>query len=469
MQFNSNLLQSVLGQTKGAKATSGESSNTLVSPVQGGVSEASSEFLSLLNETKAIAESGVTSEEFIETLNTEELGLTGTEKKALAKSFIEAVDAKSQTQVSTEILPEASVAVGSGSTEELLSKIQGGSKSNVVKLPTGHELPKGIQGTVSLTDKLPAEEVSKSVSNVEILEEKINPKITNGKLISLKEHSAKTVSPGSFQSSEDFVAQAKVIADDTKEIAEASEKRSFFPNSKSKVLAFNKEQNTINNNIFSGKNPFITESKPTHTQVKNDSTLTSIEGLNTNSQMEVVAPVLTQSSQWGNGNQTAFGNQSNVKVLDFSNINTANTEQLIDKISNYITTSRLEKQEHVELVVKHNSLGQIKVTASKGQLPDQINLDIVANSDKGHQFFKSNEVEMIKSLSNSGVKLNDVKISMGSEFNLQSSDKGERQFNQGHGSQNSRQDGQQASSNSEQGRRDRREQMWSMYRERLGA
>ena len=76
---------------------------------------------------------------------------------------------------------------------------------------------------------------------------------------------------------------------------------------------------------------------------------------------------------------------------------------------------------------------------------------------------------MIKSLSNSGVKLNDVKISMGSDFNLQSSDKGERQFNQGHGSQNSRHDGQQASSNSEQGRRDRREQMWNMYRERLGA
>jgi len=166
MQFNSNLLQSVLGHTKGAKATSGEGSNALVSPEQGGVSEVSNEFLSLLNETKAIAESGVTSEEFIETLNTEELGLTGGEKKALAKSFIEAVDAKAQTETISGPKTEIIKNVEPGSTEELLSKLQGNTKANVTKLTTGHELQKDTPGVANLSSKVSTEEVSKTVNNI---------------------------------------------------------------------------------------------------------------------------------------------------------------------------------------------------------------------------------------------------------------------------------------------------------------
>ncbi len=463
MQFNSNLIQSILGQTQGAKATTADASNALVTPNQGGVTEVSNEFLSLLNETKALANSGVTPEEFIETLDTQDLGLSGGEKKALAKSFIEAFDGELAKEVT---LPEGMAK--EASSEDILTKLGGQEKSDLSKIIGNDKFLKKTEGVTQLNSKVFPEKIGQNSSETEIVETKIDPKITNGKLISLKEHSSNKVAVGNFQASEDFVANSKVMNADSKEMAELNEKKSFFPNSKSKVLAFNKEQNTINNNIFSGKNPFISGNEVKVSKLQGETT-SSVEGLNSNSQMEALSPVLMQTNQSQNGSQTSFGNQTNVKVLDFSNINTANSEQLIDKISNYITTSRLEKQEHVELIVKHDSLGHIKVTASKGQLPDQINLEIVANSDKGHQFFKSNEVEMIKSLSNSGVKLSDVKISMGSDFNLHSSEKGERQFNQGHGSQHSRHDGQQASSNHDQGRRDRREQMWNMYRERLGA
>ncbi|PIK13851.1 hypothetical protein [Halobacteriovorax sp. JY17] len=463
MQFNSNLIQSILGQTQGAKATTADASNALVTPNQGGVTEVSNEFLSLLNETKALANSGVTPEEFIETLDTQDLGLSGGEKKALAKSFIEAFDGELAKEVTS---PEEMVK--ETSSEGILTKLGGQEKSDLSKIIGNDKFLKKTEGVTQLNSKNFPEQIGQNTSETEIVETKIDPKITNGKLISLKEHSSNKVAVGNFQASEDFVANAKVMNADSKEMAELNQKKSFFPNSKNKVLAFNKEQNTINNNIFSGKNPFISGNEVKVSKLQGETT-SSLEGLNSNSPMEALSPVLMQTNQSQTGNQTSFGNQANVKVLDFSNINTANSEQLIDKISNYITTSRLEKQEHVELIVKHDSLGHIKVTASKGQLPDQINLEIVANSDKGHQFFKSNEVEMIKSLSNSGVKLSDVKISMGSDFNLQSSEKGERQFNQGQGSQHSRHDGQQASSNHDQGRRDRREQMWNMYRERLGA
>ncbi|WP_372651226.1 hypothetical protein [Halobacteriovorax sp.] len=481
MQFNSNLIQSFLGQSKGAKTASADTSNLLGAPEQGGATEFSNEFLSLLGETKALAESGISPEEFIETLNSEDLGLTGGEKKALTNSFIGALEGE------TNQTPEGSTVISENNIQkEVFSSKQEVDNSDISKIINSKSVENNSIESLIKKTNLNTESISKNskisqlenikpenikVENTEVEKsELIDPKITNGKLLNLKEHSSKKmVAPGSFQSSEDFVAQAKVAASKNEEVIENNERKSFFPKSNNKVLAFNKEQNTINNNIFAGKNPFLSGNETKVSKLKPDTEVSTLDTGNIAVQEESLAPLLSQTQQNSSGNQSSLGNNSTVKVLDFSNINTANSEQLIDKISNYITTSRLEKQEHVELIVKHNSLGNLKVTATKGQLPDQINLEIVASSDKGHQFFKSNEVEMIKSLSNSGVKLNDVKISMGSDFNMQSSDKGDSQFNQGQGSQNSKYGGQQASSNQDQSRRDRREQMWNTYRERLGA
>ncbi|GEM_PF-4665192 len=474
MQFNSNLIQSFLGQSKGAKATPVDSSNMLGTPEQGGVTEFSKEFLSLLGETQALAESGISPEEFIETLNSEDLGLTGGEKKALTNSFIGALEGEVSEEHSK--LDQSKLAVDSNSSKELHKTGQEVEKTELSKIINNKSVAKNpIDSIVSKTNletdvvSNGSKKIFSESSKIETAEV-IDPKISNGKILNIKDHSTKKLSSQpSFQSSEDFIAQAKVATNKNEEIVESNERKSFFPKAKSKVLAFNKEQNTINNNIFAGKNPFLSGNETKATKLKPEAEVATLENIGSANQAESLAPLLNQTQSNNSGNQSSFGNNTNVKVLDFSNINTANSEQLIDKISNYITTSRLEKQENVELIVKHNSLGQIKVAASKGQLPDQVNLEIIASSDKGHQFFKSNEVEMIKSLSNSGVKLNDVKISMSGDFNLQSSDKGDGQFNQGQGSQNSKYGGQQASSNQDQSRRDRREQMWNTYRERLGA
>lgn len=463
MQFNPALLQSVIGQTQGAKATAVDGSNVLDSTSKAGVAEFSNEFLSLLTETKALAESGVSPEEFIETLNTEELGLSSVEKKALAKSFIGALEGESEGQ-----LPASSIdpdVANKTSLESDLNKVLKSDSSELKNiLNKNQKVLTETQPKVELNNSMKAVSKEGQLDFSKQPEAVVDPKITNGKLISIKEHSAQKNIQNKFQSSEDFIAQAKVA--NSAEVLENEERKSFFPKSNNKVLAFNNEQNSINKNIFAGKNPFTPENEIVNTKTSTDAK--SLEGLLQSApEAEVLAPMMSQNQSSGNQSQNSFGNSSNVKVLDFSNINTANTEQLISKISNYITTSRLENQDHVELIVKHNSLGNIKVTATKGQLPDQVNIDIIANSDKGHQFFKSNEVEMIKTLSNSGVKLNDVKISMNSDFNFQSSDKGDSQFNQGQASQHSRQNSQ--GSSAEQGRRDRREQMWDMYRERLGA
>ncbi|WP_417335418.1 hypothetical protein [Halobacteriovorax marinus] len=472
MLTNSNLIQTFLGQGQEVAKTA-ESSNMLVPSTEGGVTEFSKEFLSLLNETKAMAQSGVSPQEFIETLGTEDLGLSSEEKKTLAKSFMNALEGsdlvKSEVSTSSAEIVKAPTGETLKNSPEL-AKILGHEeiKTPVNKTVINNTLNNTLKNISSegevtgLENKVIGQKTSEETLEV------VNPKITNGKLISLKEHATKKPVQSNFQSSQDFIDASKVVENKESEAQQIGERKSFFPNSKNKVLAFNKEQNLINNNVFAGKNPFTTSTEVATSKAKLSSEA-SLEGiLSTNQSAEVIAPMMAHTQGQSSEGQNLFGNNNAVKVLDFSNINSTNSAQLIDKISNYITTSRLENQDHVELLVKHDSLGHIKVTATKGQLPDQINLDIVANSDKGHHFFKSNEVEMIKSLSNSGVKLNDVKISMGGDFNLQSSDKGDSQFNQGHSSQHSRHNGQ-ASSGHEQNRRDRREQMWDMYRERLGA
>jgi hypothetical protein len=445
MQFNTDLLQTLSLNTKGTNP-SVDSANSLEG-------NASGEFLSLLTEAKELAKSGVvTPNEFMASLTDEGLDLNPNEKKALAKSFM---DFMPKTEGEVALQSDGQLAKSEKSNSQSLQSLLGTTTAS-----KNIKVPSSVQGNVGTVDS----------ANVEMQSEAIDPKIANGKLLSLNAHkSAKSVKMP-VQSAQDFVNQNQALGKAATAEQAGVVRKSFFPKSKSQIGAFNKEQNTISKSVFAGKNPFTSnESNPLNTTniTTNESALfQAVEGADTSSALQ---NMMMESSALKTGAATA-AMTSNISsnVLDLSSINIQNTEQIIDKISDYINTSRLENQDSVELLVKHDSLGQFKVVASKGELPDQVNLEIAAASEKGKAFFKDNEVEMIKNLSKSGVKLGDVKVALTSDSSFQSSDKNDGNTNQNNNGFNSSKN-QHASSGRQESGRERREELWNMYRERLGA
>lgn len=160
---------------------------------------------------------------------------------------------------------------------------------------------------------------------------------------------------------------------------------------------------------------------------------------------------------------TASG--ADVKVLDMSQVK--NPEQLLSEISNYIETSRIQSGKELEVVVKHNDLGQFKINAQKGQ-GDMIDLQIIANSDEAHNFFNKNEVSLLKTLSTQGVKVADFKLTAG-ESNSTNSNGNNSSDSNSSGSEQGFAKNQSGSDNMSRGGRERRQEMWNEYRERLSA
>jgi flagellar hook-length control protein FliK len=445
MQFNTDLLQTLSLNTQKV--------NPGVEGVAAGTENVSGEFLSLLTEAKELAKSGaITPNEFIASLGDESLNLNPTEKKALAKSFM---DFMPQEALSEETQTSNSLTKTATKEESSLQSLLG----TTTTTKSAKAMPKQLAGQQAIVDTTNA-----SFGTQKVESEVIDPKIANGKLLSLKAHKA-TKAPVS--SAQDFVMQNQALGKATTPEQTASVRKSFFPKSKSQINAFNKEQNTINKSVFAGKNPFSQTQESalnTNNITTNESALfTAVEGVDQESNLQNL-----MTGQSATPKAAVATTVASSQVLDLSSINPQNSEQIISKISDYITTSRLENQESVDLLVKHESLGQFKVTASKGALPDQVNLEIAAASEKGKIFFQENEVEMIKNLSKSGVKLGDVKVALTSDSSAQSFEKNDGNSNQNNNGFNSKSNQQFASGRQESGR-ERREELWNLYRERLGA
>jgi flagellar hook-length control protein FliK len=157
-----------------------------------------------------------------------------------------------------------------------------------------------------------------------------------------------------------------------------------------------------------------------------------------------------------------------VKVLDLSNI--SSPEKIIQEVTNYIEANKINSQTELEVVVNHKDLGQFKVHAQKSG-GDMVDLKIMTASAEGQKFFEAQEVNLLKSLNNNGVKVSDFKLSMNSSSVSNSSNSGSGQDNFS-GSNNSGAEGQNSrqysgnSSFSGNGR-ERREELWSQYREKF--
>lgn len=95
------------------------------------------------------------------------------------------------------------------------------------------------------------------------------------------------------------------------------------------------------------------------------------------------------------------------EVLDLSNV--SNADQMIKEVTNYIEMNRIENGKSLQVLVKHNELGHFNVTANK-DANGMIALNIEATTIEAKEFFKENEVKLLKNLDMKGVRVADFKI-----------------------------------------------------------
>ncbi len=160
--------------------------------------------------------------------------------------------------------------------------------------------------------------------------------------------------------------------------------------------------------------------------------------------------------------------ESGTKILDLSNINTDNRQEIISKITEYLEQSQIKNRPNLDLIVKHDSLGNFKINASKNMETNQIELKIVTMNNKGFEFFTRHENHLAQSVMKAGINLSNLKIFAHSDakgFESESRQFSQNQESSGRG-QDSNQGNQKQSQNHDSQKRQR---LWEDYRERFSA
>jgi hypothetical protein len=254
----------------------------------------------------------------------------------------------------------------------------------------------------------------------------------------------------------DFVQNMNALSKNQNNIKNVFGKKT----SNSNVKGYGKTQNTIKKSMFDLSGADFNTKGTIESDFGSKLQVEAVTQNNKNGGFEFLAANLD--------NQTPKGFDvinPNTKVLDMSNINSTNKMEIIDKIVNHIELNKLKSADSIDLIVKHDDIGNFRVNVSKTS-NRQVDLEIMTQSGKGREFFVQNESDLIKSLDKSGVKLSNFKLVTGSshaEFTKFSSESKNQGFDMGqHTSQEQSQSKQFQSSNRDS---DRRRQLWEQYKE----
>ncbi len=144
-------------------------------------------------------------------------------------------------------------------------------------------------------------------------------------------------------------------------------------------------------------------------------------------------------------------------------------QDVMGKISDYIVQAKFDKNNSLDVTLRHNDIGQFQMKVTKGLNGSGLDIAIRPHSIQSEKFFTDNQQSLIKGLNASGLKIADFKVSTstfsgGQSFGESKSDNSSGQFgNARSGSQHF----QSNSNNSEQQDSERRRQLWEQARERL--
>lgn len=176
------------------------------------------------------------------------------------------------------------------------------------------------------------------------------------------------------------------------------------------------------------------------------------------------------------------------EVLDLSAV--TNSDQIIQEVTNYIEMNRIENGKSLQMLVKHDQLGHFNITANK-EMNGMVALNIEAQSVEAKEFFKENEVKLLKNLDMKGIRVADFKIqtatsgqmsdtaSQSDSFNKERKNS-ERKFdaqadkistleNGGNAFDSARQLDSEDSLAFDHNARERRQARWQEYSQRIGA
>ena len=97
------------------------------------------------------------------------------------------------------------------------------------------------------------------------------------------------------------------------------------------------------------------------------------------------------------------------KVLNLTQGEFVDSKDIIQEIVKYIEVKRLAKMGKFDVIVQHKDLGRFELSVIKNE-GNIIDINITAESSKGHQFFVENEVELSRALERVGAKFGDLKL-----------------------------------------------------------
>lgn len=239
---------------------------------------------------------------------------------------------------------------------------------------------------------------------------------------------------------------------------------------KTMTHAYGKEQNLLQNNIISKPIDLLNkdekvksfgneELKTSEFKVNNEVQSTKNDLLLGNTPVVIGAKEL-------NENQV-----KTAPTFDMVNIKSNNADEIIKQVSDYIQQSQFAGKDQLDLTVKHQELGQFKINVTKLPGQNSIDMQITAQSKEAHQFFVRHESELVRSLTQSGIQLADLKVVAAQSEIGSTSQSQSKQFYQGSQDQNSSSK-QWTSFESQQfggDGRERRKELWDEYRSRLSA
>lgn len=300
--------------------------------------------------------------------------------------------------------------------------------------------------------------LEKLVSKVEALKENILPK-NKEEVVRLFAEDLRSVRPGSerklpsienrrpsfFEGGDDFLKVREMAANAQKPTAQVA----YSKAAPQEASMFSK---------------YALENEMAQTTKANQ--LAAIAGDTSNVEQLILPEAITGV---GKASGHVEGKTSTAQVFDMNSLGNVKSSEVINRIVTYLDQQQLTSKGNLDVLVKHDELGQFRLNVSRGVEKGAIEMRITAGNE-GHRFFVDNEVELVKSLNQNGVRLSDLKILQGDliaesgnsksgSFNDSSSGEGRGQYNQSH---------QGRGGHSHDGA-ERRRQMWEEYRERMGA
>lgn len=182
----------------------------------------------------------------------------------------------------------------------------------------------------------------------------------------------------------------------------------------------------------------------------------------------------SQSSEAINQDSVFMNNADKTAALDLNKMidGSSNKVELIKNVTNYLEQVQFSNQKELDVAVKHAELGDFNIQVSKDIKTNNLDLQIKAMTDEGVNFFQDNEVELMKTLNDKGIKLASLKIgskgegSMSLGLDKQDSSGTNQQSKDGQSQSFAQQQRQQQGKDSGH---DRRRELWQRYQEQMAS